>query len=274
MKRLTALDVIGLTVVIILISFTLAPAIARIKRTPAEATCQGNMRILANAMAEYCADYGGAFPINRLAFSTATNSDVPLSTPNQDGTLQRFQYGTGWVEELYPYIWAKEGKISRSYKSVFVCPNAAHMQQPANSNAAVTYAFNANLVEHSSQLLLNPNKLMMIRELDRLYNSVLRPSSDSKSSSGNWPISPFLDTCDEAIGALSQRPSVPCQHTNGSYILFADGHVSFFTTDYFPNQHDVNSANCWDTETRQWWNYNNNNTSVPDYMRKTIAITP
>ena len=199
---------------------------------------------------------------------------TPPGSTGSGGTPLRFQYGINWVEALYPYVQAREAKTARPYKSVFICPNASTNKYPVNSNAAVTYAFNANLAEHSSQLNTIPNKLMMIRELDRLYNSVLRPVNDSNCSSGTRPMSPFLDTYDEAVSQINQRSSTPNQHSTGSYILFADGHVGYFTTDYFPDQDKISSVNCWDTETQQWWNYNNSNTNVPDYMRRTIAITP
>jgi|GEM_PF-3502501 len=52
---------------------------------------------------------------------------------------------------------------------------------------------------------------------------------------------------------------------NGSYIAFADGHVGWFSIDFYPNQVNTTAAKCWDSDTQQW--YNNN-------VTKDIIITP
>jgi prepilin-type processing-associated H-X9-DG protein len=62
-------------------------------------------------------------------------------------------------------------------------------------------------------------------------------------------------------------------HGDGSYIVFADGHVRFFTIDYYPKYADITAVRSWDAETQQWWNYGPGSGRSAPYL-KSIAITP
>ena len=271
-------DIVISVVLVALIALTLVPAVARMQRTPKEAKCQSNIRAWAECMALYCSDNNGRYPVNQLWQSSTASYDVPLTpdgTLDQEGNPVRFKYGLNWVEALYPYLQSRCVKAGRDWKSFRACPNSQSAQYPINAPTCyMTYAFNANLERYSAALVRNPDKVMMLRELDRLMFAELRPTNVSNDTSSNRSISPFLDTNDEGINPIPYRPSNPNIHGNGSYIAFADGHVHYFTTDYFPDQGQILSPRSWDSDTKQWWNYNSGNTYVPAEMRRTIAITP
>ena len=275
MKRKMGFTLIELLVVIAIIAILAAilfPVFAKARKSAQTADCQSNMKQIGSALKMYLSDWGDTYPTNRLTGYTTISTDVPLSTPGQTvsgGAPLRFQYGVNWVEGLYNYV----EQVSKTGASSWRCSAATNKQQPVNSNAAITYAFNANLVEQPEGIIKGASNLMAVRELDRMYNSVLRPTNDSSCSSGNRPISPFLDTSDEGIGGINLRASEPKQHGNGSNILFADGHVKMYNVQYMPEQGDMLSTNCWDTETSQWYNFNAQS-SKPANMRRTIAITP
>ena len=275
MRKITIADAVVSVLILILIAFALAPALARMHRTAAEAKCQSNLRRWAEALAVYTQDFDGRFPMNRkfgLGMTPgAPTQSVPLSHLgfDSDGNPIRYQYGFGWVEALYPYIIDAATKTDQDWLSFMKCPNATNNTYPPGSPARMTYVFNFCLTEQPRQLIRNPESLMMLREADRNLNSVCRPISTSCIANPYAvPQYPLLTEGDSYL-----HPIDPNLHGSGSYIVFADGHVKYFTTDFFPPQSYYTVANCWDGETQQWYNYGPGADMPPEYI-KSIAITP
>lgn len=119
----------------------------------------------------------------------------------------------------------------------------------------------------------NNRNLMMLREVGRHTASMLRPSNPSNAlpngNPANPPLYPFLTEADLV------PPSEYLPHGNGSFIVFADGHVKHFTIDYYPPTYKITPAQCWDPGTQQWYNYYWANPVTEDQKRKnkTIAIS-
>ena len=276
MKKLSGVDIIACVLILILIAFALAPALARMHRTAAEAKCQSNLRRWAEALALYTQDFDGRFPMNRHfgpgGTPGAPRQSVPLSHLgfDSDGNPIRYQYGFGWVEALYPYIIDAATKTDQDWLSFMKCPNASDAAYPVSSpTARMTYVFNFCLAEYWPALVRNPENLMMLREADRNLHSVCRPISTSCTGTPSiLPLYPLLEKYDQYL-----RQTDPNLHGGGSYIVFADGHVKYFTTDFFPPLPYYKTANCWDGETQQWYNYGPGADMPPEYI-KSIAITP
>lgn len=294
MKQMRTLDLVMPALVVLLIGFLLAPAVARLQRSPAEARCQSNMRQWARAMVLYLDDNHQRYPTNRnpQGFLTARVYLTPLSADGtmqvgQDGKPIRFANGVNWVEALYPYIWTSAEKTGQDWKSFRKCPNTSTKTDPPSSvpppsaslSATMTYAFNLFLVEQPKGVIQNTANLMMLREMDRKINSCLRPTSPSigsiqSISSTNPPENTFLvNAWDRALDQyiMNGKPNAN-QHDSGSYILFADGHVKWFGMSYMPASMAI--ADNWDANDSRWYNYNGTTTTVPVELRKTIAITP
>lgn len=293
MKRLNVMDFILSLLVVALVTFTLIPAVARLQRSPAEAKCQSNMKRLAEAILLYCADHSGVFPTNR-PFSGQTlgalQNMVQLSPAgvDADGKPYRFLYGITWVEALYGYVdpVARHGDS----KSIWKCPAASTWTFPSGdpstygspaNTAATTYIMNFNLLEQFSQLIRNPQKVMMIREMDRLVNSTCRGGTNPSSgaamqcigASSPIPSNPFLTQNDQVISPSGNLMNNKL-HGNGSYIAFADGHVGYFSVDYYPQT--ISAANNWDSNDQQWYNfyYANPADDTQRALNKTIAVSP
>ena len=287
MRRFSIADIIVSIVVIVLIALTLAPAIARMQRPYAEAKCQSNMQRMAEAMSLYTADNNNRYPTNRK-LTGVMSYEVQLSAP-PPGTQVIFMYGINWVEALYPYIQKTAEKTGQDWRTFLRCPNASNVAYgPTTSlkaTAFVTYAFNGYLVEYSSLIVQNSEKVMMIRELDRKMNAEFRPYNDQMhhplsgagingirpaiGSDDDKPMDPFLTTSDMQ---LTGKVLTNKLHANGSHILFADGHTKYFTSDYMPDNSYVTTANSWDTATEQWYNFKPGESASE--MQGTIAITP
>lgn len=112
----------------------------------------------------------------------------------------------------------------------------------------------------------------MCREFGNLTVAILRPGNDTTDNpDGQPPQHPFLTTTD----LLGDTSKVWKLHGNGSHVLFADGHVKVYDKDFFPEPSYIKKANCWDAETRQWYNYYfANPTQQQKELNRSIAITP
>lgn len=284
MKSPSLRELLSLVLVSGFIVFTLAPVVARLDRSPADAKCQSNLHRLGEAMALYVADNNGRYPTNRAYTGSshslgAINKLVALSPPEIDsatGKPRVFDYGITWVEGLYPYLWKSADKTGQDWRSYLRCPASSIASDPTdpNYNCATSYVFNGCLAEYWPGVARNSQKLMMIRELGKLTASALRPTNIN--STGNPDVVPyyaFLNNKDH--GPNTTDTSTVCKpHGGGSYILFADGHVKQFTLDYFPEfKSSYNTSTAWDSTTQQWYNYNKNPVKPLQY-RVTIAVTP
>ena len=270
--RFRPLDTIVLTLVVLLVAFMLAPAVARMQRSPADAKCQSNLRRWTQAMALYCRDNQGRYPTNRTTSGNLSSSVqlTPDGAQNPVGTQKRFAYGANWVEALYPYVQADAARTGQDWKSVRRCPNAQNIGEKPGGIWAITsymtYSFNYNLVEQQESMVRGAGSMMMFREMDRRVNSVLRPANLSPDQSST-PDTPFLGTSDIWTLPSSTKANM---HGSGSYIAFADGHVRYFTTDYYPK------SCMWDADTQRWYNfvYSSPADDTQQRLNKSIAVSP
>ena len=92
-----------------------------------------------------------------------------------------------------------------------------------DSTAAVSYAFNRNLVERPEKAVRYAANTMMVREMDRRVDAELRPTNYSCGRPDVPPDSPFLTKHDSRMEETN-----PGVHGEGSNVLFADGHVQGF----------------------------------------------
>ena len=285
MKRRTGFTLIELLVVIAIIAILAAilfPVFASVRKKAFAANCQSNMKQLGSSIKMYLSDYDDTFPTNRK-INGAMAYEVQLSH-SADPPI-RFQYGTNWVEGLYSYIERVAGADDAS--SVWRCQSSSNARYPATGDlyttASVNYALNGYLCEQPEGVVKVASNTLMVRELDRIENAELRPWNMGMHSgvvsasngvrpavgtAGDRPGDPFLNTDSFMTGVTGK------QHGKGSHILFADGHVKFFTVDYMPMNSQINVANSWDKETVQWYNYSNFHTTAPQAKKRTIGITP
>lgn len=261
--RITVLDLaVASLVVVLLLTLALGPALARLQRSSQEAQCQSNLHRWSEAISLYCSDNHGWYPTNRGVYGTSvgviTNSQqlVPDGS-NVAGNLT-------WVEALYPYVQKSANRTGQDWKSFRACPKASLSTPepvPMRPTAYMTYAFNYNLVERPKAAARAPGTLMMLREMDWHVNAVLRPSNLS-SDVYLVPQNAFLNGLDGYSPYIRPQDRL---HDAGSYIAFADGHVRYFTLDYYARTPEYDSVD------KRWYNYVNSGS--PD-VAKTIAITP
>ena len=260
--------------IVAIVASVVFPLFARHRSGGPMSACQSDLKQIGNALRVYASDNDDMFPTNRVWIEHgrlgSVRVRVKLSQPDSEHP-RRFQYGANWVEAIYPYIERMSGASDAA--SVWKCDHASSRACPERSRtAAVTYAFNRNLIEQPEYIVHDGSQLMMVREMDRLVDAELRPTNNTTWSSKKPPISPFLTKRDAKLGKTD-----PKLHNGGSYILYADGHAKWYRSSYLPDQSKLTKRNCWDPKTRQWYNYRPDNTDAgapSKPMQRSIAITP
>lgn len=282
MKRLSLIDVVVLAAVVALVVFTFIPAVARIQRSYAEAKCQSNLYRWSEAIALYCADNAGRYPTNRsksnpnmISFVVALSPPEPLPGETQ---LPRHLYGINWVEALYSYMEDFGTRTDQDWRTFRRCPRSRRGTWPTPSASGypypcIDYVFNHNLAEYWAGLVRNPHKVMMLREFFKTTIAVLRPVNFTTGNSVTRPQYAFNNGDSHATIGENNDPSLWKIHGDGSYIAFADGHVKYFSLDYYPPYSQMNASNSWDPETGQWWNYAPGSNKPAELIRS-IAVTP
>lgn len=270
-KGLSIIELLEVAAIVAILAAIIYPVFIKAAKSQGM-HCQSNMSQIGKAMKMYLSDWGNTYPTNRQIVgsgSTATVGPVlpwiRLSNPalvDANNEPIRFQYGFNWVEALYPYT---DRSVTEDRLNVWKCPATRPFNGPAQGMfPSVTYSFNVNFIELRKYAERFPAKTMMCRELDRRYDSVLRPLFTCTSSSIP-PNDPFLDPGDVTTQNLKTLRSR--LHDDGSNILFADGHVKNFSSNYFSKP-----SGEWDGTTAQWYNQV---TGAPGDVRiKAIAINP
>lgn len=284
MKRVLITDIVVVVAVAVLVTATLLPAIARMRRPVAEARCQSNLRRWAQAMALYCSDNNSRYPTNRNRSGGGVGNITPAAALSSDtppfGQTEpvRQRYSINWVEALYSYLEYFASRTDQDWHTYRRCPNASTSVWPTPNPATgypypcVTYVMNCNLVEYYPALTRNPRKVMLLREFWQTTIAELRPTNNSTGNSSIRPGYPFLNR-DLRTLPPGYDESVYRLHSDGSCVAFADGHVCYFSLDYYPRYPDITATNSWDSETQQWWNFAPGSGKSAPYL-KSIAITP
>lgn len=258
-------EVVACCAIVVVAAWFISPAFLRVRKQGGPPGCQSNLKQIGNAFKIYLGEWHDTYPTNRALLSNGklgrVASHIKLMPAddrkwNRNGTLAPSRYGINWVEALFPYMEA----ISKDSSGAWACP-LAKQKYPENSNtAAVSYAFNRNLAGRPEEAIRTSSNMLMVREMDRLVDAELRPTNYSCGLPGVPPDSAFLTKHDSRIGRTN-----PKQHSNGSNILFADGHVKSF------NATDMPDKPVWDPKDRQWYNCIDPSRRG---MSKSIGITP
>ena len=285
MKQSRAFTLIELLVVISIIAVLAAilfPVLAKAADAAKASNCQSNFKQIGHAIKIYLSDWDDTYPSN-LGFAPGTT--VPVGSPTSSVTLSqagvdwegdpyKFHNGIAWVECLYGPIDPVGGP--KEAESVWRCQSASNRSHPGDSpTACVTYALNITMCGQPEAIVKAAGNLMIAREMDRQVNSVCRPTNPGCAGNVDEPPeSAFLDSQDEAFASSNSATRSKLHGSNGSHILFADGHVRMFPEQYFPDDSKITASNSWSQETMQWFNYGSANTTAPSALRETIAIDP
>lgn len=281
-RGFTLIELLVVIAIIAILAAILFPVFAKAREAARASHCQSSMNQIGKAIKSYMTDWEDTFPTNRTwakvgpqAANTDPDASVDLTVDNNQDYIfgqpnPTAKQGPNWVEGLYSYV-EKVGNPGDN-ASVWKCPNArVQTASTASTNACVTYAININLLEQPEGVIRDAGHTLLIRELDKMFDSVCRPTNLSKSkNSSDAPVLSFLNADPDPVGTTKFA-----MHGPGSNILFTDGHVKNITVSQMPTSTlvknkglatDPTNVNAW-----QWWN---DTTTTSSISKKTIAITP
>lgn len=262
-KGFTLIELLVVIAIIAVLAAILFPVFAKARAAAKASNCQSNMTQIGRAMKMYLSDWDDTYPTNRTRSGMLIQS-VVLS-PYNPTDPKRFVNGTNWVEALFNYIESTSSQ--KDPMSVWRCQAASSSPMvPGSQTANVTYIMNYNMLEQPEGVIKAAANLMLVREFDRLMESVCRPMNLSYNSS-QQPQSPFMGETDQGFRGAKFNNKL---HNKGSHILFCDGHVKYFGTEYFPQAQTLSVSDSWDPETNQWWNWVNKDPA----LNKAVAVTP
>jgi prepilin-type N-terminal cleavage/methylation domain-containing protein/prepilin-type processing-associated H-X9-DG protein len=266
-RGFTLIELLVVIAIIAILAAILFPVFAAARKASYAADCQSNMKQIGDALKMYLQENHDTYPTNRAPATGAGTMQAQVQLSQDPATLI-FQYGFDWVEELWPYM----EKITQNSAGAFRCKACSDAHEPPAgaagsmyATAAVTYAFNYNLCEQPEGVVKTSGNLMAVRELDRLCNSMLRPSNQSLDSTSKPTYAFLTNESNSNDGMTSAIKIQPKKHGPGSHILFTDGHVKRFSIAYFP-------LNCqWDSDSQEWWNFVG---AIYGDRDRSIAVSP
>lgn len=249
-----------LAVMVAIVIAVLFPVIARPTGCSKKSNCESNLKQIGASVKMYLTDWQDHYPTNRPVYGSSKVgkiSDEVRLTPPAEFVVKGKANNLSWVEALYKYMEPPTDNNGTVDCGAWECKSASTDCYPGDSKTAyTTYAMNRNLIERPEGCVRASDRTLLVRELDRHANSVLRPTNYSCGLPNARPQSPFLTEDDSRIGYTQGK-----LHSEGSHILFTDGHVKWYPLS------STNHVIRWNARKKQWI------LPTTEYLGR-IAITP
>ncbi len=314
-RGFTLIELLVVVAIIAILAAILFPVFAKARKAAQASNCESNLKQIGSALKMYLADWEDTYPTNRpITPGTSTTGLLshfcylsPSGMNSTTGAQYRFCYSINWIEGLYNFMEqvTQQTDVSTAWR----CQSATNAEIPTYSPTqgwfpSVTYAFNFAMLEKPEGVIKNASTLMVARETSRVTVAVCSgygandndPGLYTTDSSGNpvptyCPTDPFLsindrDVTSPAVSATGNIVGEYMQHSDGSIILFSDGHVKLLPSVLMPDIPDGAQANIknqlieakgkqWDNSTAQWYNFAGTPSTASDRSHyETVAITP
>lgn len=196
-------------------------------RSPAkQAACTQNLNSIGKALRMYAADWDDKFPTNRRKGTKGTFLSNSCSLSKLSKEKASPDRSCNFVEALSPYLEKLEDL--RSSETIWRCPA---VRGPAASSG-VTYCMNWYMAEQKESEIDDLANTLLMRELGkRMQEALLRPyplnpPDDQHPRGSGPPVHVF--PCEREFCADTVGPAI---HSNGSMVLFVDGHVAYRSVD-------------------------------------------
>ena len=245
-RAFTLIEILVVIAIILLLAGLLFPVFGRVREEGRKTSCLSNMKQLGLAFEQYTQDSRGKYPLSGDFYDATTgtcfgamcdgwrpgNGHWVAGPPNQP--IAHVLPATGTVGEpngnsanleagaLFPYIKST---------AVYVCPS--------NKDGEVkhlTYSMNCALTALSVSRIRSPGDIVLLVDEEKANDGYFFAVNDGPAGST------AAGTTSNSTDALTIR------HNGGGNLLFADGHVKFFSAESFPlDGTPEGKANKWKT---------------------------
>jgi prepilin-type N-terminal cleavage/methylation domain-containing protein/prepilin-type processing-associated H-X9-DG protein len=249
-RGFTLIELLVVIAIIAVLAAILFPVFARAKAAAKQATCTQNLNSIGKAVRMYASDNDDMLPTNVQAANGTLAVQCQLATvdfsKNDPVTkvppLVTKNSSPNYVEGLQLYI--EKLQDTKGNESIWRCPAASDATFPALNatkngpplalTAAVTYVLSYYAAGQTEGRVDDPSNTLLMREVDRKCNALLRPYPKTATAAfgkpDNPPYNPFPTTDHTGTLYPFQTPTnMPLRHSNGFIVLFIDGHVAYRT---------------------------------------------
>lgn len=238
-RAFTLVEILVVLGILVLLSAILFPVFGRVRETGRRTVCTSNLKQLGLAFQQYVGDSGNRYPYagnyqvwaglpegSPTAWTGATahwvtggEGGTPMNYPSNSASglanssvptlpATGFDYYAGreaYVEKgaLFPYVKSA---------SLYVCPSV-----PDGDKKKLTYSMNCAIAGISNVRIRNPSQIVLLVD-------------EGKSLNDGYFWAAHKDHPDNA----ASTDTLFNGHSGGGNLLFADGHVKFFTFESFP----------------------------------------
>lgn len=246
-RGFTLIELLVVIAIIAILAAILFPVFAKARENARKISCVNNLHQIGMAIQQYCMDNDNMIPSQRLY------------GPNNMQEFEAFQVAA----KLEPYI--------KSF-AVFKCPDS-NIAMGTDNWDVVTNDGNGNYMDPPQEVGLPVSQVGPSKYYDDVYpptdyltnTSFYNPGSNREnprslddrdvceaSWAAMWIDWPPLDTIYPGVQQWeSIQEPMDGRHTDGSCIVFADGHAKWFPFSFlYPEGSDVGANNQW-----QYWGF-------------------
>ena len=246
-RAFTLIEILVVIAIIALLAGLLFPVFSRAREEGRKASCLNNMRQLGIAFQQYTADYRGKYPLSGDFYDATSGTCF-------GGMCDGWAPGNGhWVagppNQPIAYIDTSSGGVvgepngnSANLEAGALFPytkSTAIYVCPSNKDGGVkklTYSMNCALTALSTSRIRSPGDIVLLVDEEQANDGYFFAVNDGPAGSTAG------GTTSNSTDALTKR------HNGGGNLLFADGHVKFYSADSFSLDGSLQGkANKWKT---------------------------
>lgn len=216
-RAFTLIEILVVIAIIGILSAILFPVLSRARENGRKTACLSNMKQLGMAFQQYAQDSRGKYPL-AANYQAWTPGNAHWVAGGEDKNLVSIELPAGPTATIDEPKFTnaadvKNGALFPYVKSdkVYMCPSAKY-----GNEIGLSYSMNCALSGLSSVRVLNPGDVVLL--------------VDEKFPTDGWFYA--RNHCPGGNAGCS-TDTLQDRHNSGGNLLFADGHVKFFSNDQF-----------------------------------------